>query len=285
MNTSRTLRFLSLVVLAAVAVSPYIAHAQGIVPNCSGPECQACDLLQLVQNIINTLIQIASFVAVIMLTWTGGKMVYEGKDNPLKHSMLRKQLRRIVIGFLLMLSAWLIVDTAMKTVLNNQALGAWNKIQCVPQPKSASGVQSSVGGVGVPTQTCASCLQLSDLGLRCSSASCFVKSSFGTKLQALGNSYSMTVHEAYPPLTNHTDTCFNDGRCVTATIDGIDDEQTAVAFVRQGIKSGVTVVYVGLDCNIRDAVRAAAGNSYAYCKGKDSAYAGLTESHFIIYGQ
>src|SRR3989344_5830492 len=138
----------SRIILLAFIATPLVAWAQatGLVP-CSGPDCQACDLLKLIQNLINNFfIPFAVMLAVIGLAWDGFKMVTSGSDNPLMHSVFRQRLKNIVIGFILMLGAWVIVDTVMKLFLNNQQFGSWNQIQCVAQPMPIQGKLIAIGG-------------------------------------------------------------------------------------------------------------------------------------------
>src|SRR3989338_4598598 len=112
--------------------------ASGLVP-CSGADCQACDLLQLIQNLINAAITLATALAIIGLAWNGFQMVVKGGGDPLVHEVFRRKLKNIVIGFVLMLGAWVIVDSVMKLFLNDQQFGTWNKIQCVAQPTATKG--------------------------------------------------------------------------------------------------------------------------------------------------
>jgi len=123
------------ILLLTLISAPIITYAQatGLVP-CSGADCEACDVLQLIQNLINAAITIATALAIIGLAWNGFQMVIKGGDNPMMHQVFRQKLKNIVIGFLLMLSAWVIVDTVMKLFLKEQQFGNWNKIECIAQP-------------------------------------------------------------------------------------------------------------------------------------------------------
>ena len=124
----KKLTMISTFMLFAVPFVVFGADTGGLVP-CSGTECQACDLLTLIQRILNFLVQLATWIAIMTLAWTGVEMMYQAAD-PIKHSALRKRLKNIIIGFLLMLGAWTIVDTGMKLLLNDQVYGGWNTIQC-----------------------------------------------------------------------------------------------------------------------------------------------------------
>ncbi len=112
----------------------FIAQAGGLVP-CGGsgePECKLCHLWQLFSNIINfVLIKLAVPVAVFMIVIAGFIYITSaGKDKQLQ--LAKNIIFNVVIGIAIMLSAWLIVDTMIKTIANSssesgQVIWAWNE--------------------------------------------------------------------------------------------------------------------------------------------------------------
>lgn len=107
---------------------PLISSAQGIVP-CNGLECRFCHLFQLVKNIIDWLVRISFTLAIIFIVWGGFKIIFAGA-NPGLVSSGRQTIIRAVVGLVILLCAWLIVDTVLK-VLTGGAWGPWNTINCV----------------------------------------------------------------------------------------------------------------------------------------------------------
>ena len=141
-----------------VFLAPTFASAQGLVP-CNGPDCQTCDILKLIQNLISYAITLGTTISIILIAKTGLEMVLQGTDNPLTHSALRNRLKNITIGFALMLGAWTIVDASMKLFLNDQVYGGWNKITCVApvrpvnvqvSPGVSTATATPVSAIGVP---------------------------------------------------------------------------------------------------------------------------------------
>ncbi len=141
-----------------ILVIPAITLAQtgGIVP-CNGPECQACHFVQLGQNLLKWFIGIMATVIAVVVAIGGLKMVMAG-GNPGEISKAREMMTNALIGFVILLSAWLIIDTVMKLVANPGAeaggvkLGVWHTIQCVPQPERTPAV-TTPGSVSVIPST------------------------------------------------------------------------------------------------------------------------------------
>ncbi|MDB5188035.1 MAG: hypothetical protein JWO50_555 [Candidatus Kaiserbacteria bacterium] len=92
--------------------------------------CQSiCDIALLVQNILNDAIVLATFMAGILFAWAGGRMLMAGGD-PKAITSAKKTFSAVLIGFIIILSAWLIVDTIMKvfTDQSSSGFGPWNQI-------------------------------------------------------------------------------------------------------------------------------------------------------------
>ena len=43
-----------------------------------------------------------------------------------------------IIGYVIVLAGWLLIDTGLKALLNEGTYGVWNQVQCVEQPKPDS---------------------------------------------------------------------------------------------------------------------------------------------------
>lgn len=104
---------LSLVILGSVALSwPADAVAQGLVP-CTGLDCDFCDIADMTNGIINWLFGFLTLCAVLVFAWAGIKLVTLGGDQAAME-YAKARLTYVIIGFLLMLASWLIVDTILK---------------------------------------------------------------------------------------------------------------------------------------------------------------------------
>lgn len=114
--------------IADVFAQAFPGGPSGLVP-CVGPECQACHLTVLAQNIINFLVYFAVFVGTLMFAYAGFTYVTAG-SNMEKIQKAHDVFWRVFIGIVVVLSAWLVVDLIMTTFLN-KSFGPWNKIDCV----------------------------------------------------------------------------------------------------------------------------------------------------------
>lgn len=129
---------ITLLILVVMLVTPvYIAHAQfsgplvpcGIDENddgkVTGPgavgkdgaslpdeQCHFEDLIKIVQNVVNWLLAFAVFFAVILFSFAGFLYVTSAGD-PGKLSKAHSMFRSVIIGFLIAMAAWLIINTIL----------------------------------------------------------------------------------------------------------------------------------------------------------------------------
>lgn len=150
-------RFVIAIVVFAIFIIPVLGFAQtgGIVP-CNGPECQACDFIKLGNNILSWIIGIMASVIALVFVFGGLRMVMSAGDTHVV-SEARGMMTNAIVGFIILLSAWLIVDTVLKLVISDegsvaQKLGVWNTIECVTLPPtnavSTGTVRSGDSGQG-----------------------------------------------------------------------------------------------------------------------------------------
>ena len=125
---------LTLVIFVFAFAFPLVASAQlgGLVP-CEGTDCGPCHVVLLGQNIISFLIGVSVFIAVGLFVYAGFIMVTAGGD-PGKVSRSKGIFASVAIGLILVLVAWLAIDTLMKNLFNQDAFGPWNKLECSIQP-------------------------------------------------------------------------------------------------------------------------------------------------------
>lgn len=92
--------------------------------------CQACDLAKLGQRIINFLLGLSIPLAAAMFAWAG-LLLFTSQGSEERVSRAKKIFKNVLIGFLIVLGAWLVVQTALKTLLKDSYYKNWNEIQCV----------------------------------------------------------------------------------------------------------------------------------------------------------
>ncbi len=123
---------------------PALSYAQGLVPCgnsiqtvyqgdqiCTVGECTTCDLLRLAQNIINFFVLISVVVATLLFVNAG--VLYLGASaNPGNVSRAHKIFINTVIGLIIVLASWLVIDVIMKTLAHQSGpySGPWDGILC-----------------------------------------------------------------------------------------------------------------------------------------------------------
>ncbi len=130
------------VVLATVFLfTPDTTMAAGLVPQCGGiaNPCQFCHLVLLINNVVDWLVLILAMVAALIFMMAGFKLLTSG-GNPEARSWAKQRFYDVAIGFLVLLAAWLLIDTLLKALVTGQIYGTWNQIQCVAQPDLQGGL-------------------------------------------------------------------------------------------------------------------------------------------------
>lgn len=125
-------------VTIAQMVDPQLTGSGQFVP-CSGTNCSACDLVKLANSIVTWLIGIVALMFGVLMIVAGFKLVLSaGNQGALDTA--KKMLTNGLIGFLIVLGAWLLVDTLMKALLGDsgelKGYGPWSQIDCWKQNKA-----------------------------------------------------------------------------------------------------------------------------------------------------
>ena len=106
--------------------------AAGLVP-CNGLDCKPCDLFVGFVNVINFLVfTIAPIAAAIMAVIAGLILIFGGSETA--KTMGKKMLTNTVIGLVIVLCSWLIVNTIIRAIgrgTSGWSPAGWNQIQCV----------------------------------------------------------------------------------------------------------------------------------------------------------
>lgn len=103
-----------------------------IVPVCpTGGPLSAGAILQFIQNVMNAMISIGVIALVLAIAYAGVLFILT-PTNPESRSKAKSVLGNAVIGFLIVLSAWIAVDFIMKLLYDGGGqFGPWNKILTV----------------------------------------------------------------------------------------------------------------------------------------------------------
>lgn len=87
-----------------------------LVPSCPNGACGFNELIAMVNHIIKFIIvDIATPIAAIVFVYAGILLIFSGGDSG-KITKAKAMLKNLVIGFVIVLAAWLIVNTILSTL-------------------------------------------------------------------------------------------------------------------------------------------------------------------------
>jgi len=102
--------------------------AEGLVTCTGGDECNFCSFVEMTNGLIEWLIIIATLLTVLLLAFSGFRLVTSGGDAA-AFEQAKKIFVSSIIGIMIMLAGWTIVDTALKVAAGGD-LGVWNAVEC-----------------------------------------------------------------------------------------------------------------------------------------------------------
>jgi hypothetical protein len=115
---------------------PAVALAQGIVPcnpkTVNGKivnDCGFCQAGQLIKNLSDWVVIVAGVVVVLIIIYAGLKMVLS-VGNVSAKSEARKLIATGVIGYIILLASWMIVDVFIKFLIPGSSYGVANPLIC-----------------------------------------------------------------------------------------------------------------------------------------------------------
>lgn len=145
------MRFIAflLVFLGSAFFFGEFAQAADLVP-CSGASCSTCDVVKVANGVVGWLAIALASIGGLVLMFAGVKMVTSAGNMGAIESA-KEMMVNVIIGYLILLSAWLVIDTVMKTFVGDEipGYGPWNEIECSTSPKATPfNVAPSGGGGG-----------------------------------------------------------------------------------------------------------------------------------------
>jgi len=145
------LAFFVVVLFAVFLFLPLIVDAQvGSLVPCSGNECGTCHVVQLANNVTDIIIVLAVGISVIIFMYAGWLMLSSaGNSTQIKKG--KEVMTNVLIGLIIILTAWLVIDVMLKTLLpgGEVTFGAnsmpWNQIACSTQKDLDDGLAALPG--------------------------------------------------------------------------------------------------------------------------------------------
>lgn len=176
-------------------------------------DVKACDLMRLVNNLIQFAVQVAVMISAIMFAYAGFLYV-TASASPSNLDKAKKLFGYVFLGLVVILVAWIVIDLVL-TVFTGKGFGD-RTIPCVEtitEPQGEATMDDSALMTGA--DECADCVvmnpsipQKDDLGGR-------VDAELNEKLVAADlTSMGLRVTENYPPSREHTAPCHYTGTCV-----------------------------------------------------------------------
>lgn len=141
-NILRSAAASGLLILALASAAP--ANAQIVPAECRSPAniaqaCTLCHIAVMVINLTNFLMKNIAFPAAVLLIAIGGLTLLTAGPSEGRRTTGKKIITTTVIGLIIVLVAWLAVDTAIKVLTGTfnfggpageliRAWGPWNKV-------------------------------------------------------------------------------------------------------------------------------------------------------------
>jgi hypothetical protein len=103
--------------------------------SCVGPDCTACDLMSMGQDIVFWLSAVLVIIATGLVLYAGYQLAVS-VDNAAARNKAKELLTNSLIGLVIVLGSWFTIDTVMKIVLGDSTpvrYGMWWQISCAEQ--------------------------------------------------------------------------------------------------------------------------------------------------------
>jgi hypothetical protein len=125
----------SVLTVAAADVASGIAQLSG----CSGPDCTACNVVDMLNGFIKWIIGFMFLLCAVLITVAGVRLVTSGGNS---HTLdeAKGMFTNAIIGMIIILAAWLIVDTVIRGLVGQDGKLAttgdvsgwlyWSEVQC-----------------------------------------------------------------------------------------------------------------------------------------------------------
>lgn len=134
---------------AALVLSTYpvFTYAAGFVP-CGGTgeaPCQLCHVVELVNLLLGWLSGILTLVVVLIII-ASGLMMVTSLGNASTKEKAKKMIATSLVGWAIILSAWMFVEFGFKALLGDNPLGFWSNLSCVAQPSPIQWARTTASG-------------------------------------------------------------------------------------------------------------------------------------------
>lgn len=114
--------------------------------------CQLCDFVTLANNIVRFAVAFTVIVATLMFAYAGA-LYFTAAASEANIKKAHGIFSKVFSGLVIVLIAWLLVHLFMQTLTNQDELGPWHEIRCVPYPvgESLAAIDNTRVGARPPT--------------------------------------------------------------------------------------------------------------------------------------
>lgn len=152
----------SIIVLAffAFLIVPDVTLAQttpGGLVTCNGTDCSACNLVEMINLGIVILFGAVGLIFAVIMMKAGFGLVTSG-GNTAALSAAKSHFQNALIGLLIVMAAWLVVDIIMRSLMKGgtgdiEGWGPWSEVRCQDQTDTIAFVDVNTGNGGTPSVT------------------------------------------------------------------------------------------------------------------------------------
>lgn len=246
------MRFAFTICIAIVLLVPVVAGAQdnGLVPCGYGDNlCTTSHVVAFVAGLIDFLIKMLGVIAVIGLVVAGFRLVISaGKES--EWTAAKNMFTNIVIGIVIILAAWLVVDTILRVLTSRGGLNEWSSGLWVTSNTDTSNPDSDDNDNNDQSSGCPTCVQVQGVGCK-NAQSCSVTPEYAARLQNLSGA-GIEITEAWPPTRTHQAACHSNGTCTDVVFADRNFTPARVQqFQAQARQAGFRAVYeppAGVSC-------------------------------------
>jgi hypothetical protein len=178
-------------------------------------------------------------------------MMASAGENSARISQAKKMIANVIVGFIILLSAWLIVDTFMKMFVDDAKVGVWSRIACVEQPKfswspvedasrgvspsspSATTLPAAVAAVGTYANQLCDIARNASLGGECASLEAIMTQESGGNPSAVSSAGAIGLMQVTPAAA----------RSLDPSLKGLSDEQVRQKLLDPMYNMQVAVAY------------------------------------------
>ena len=113
---------------------PFLVSAAGLLP-CTGLSCNYCSLFQLIKNVLDFAMTYILFPVATVMVIYGGFTILVARDNAGLVKKGRDIIAAAVIGIVIALISWTIINTIFNVIVNGNSwtaagLAPWNTLDC-----------------------------------------------------------------------------------------------------------------------------------------------------------